>query len=190
MDDGGAASTPRCCCPVPCLPSSSSSSRCCCCCAQAGVGIGDKESLESAVRDFSKVMGGGGRADGLWGPSPSSLPLHPQAIELGDKDCAGPLKAAKAALKKARRKDYYQVRQQQPVGGERRGRQGSAEEEGRRALSLWCIGEDRRLSYFLPSPPHHRPPLPDPRPVQPVRRRGRRRASQGIPQGEACAADL
>ena len=78
--------------------------------AQAGVGLGDKESLESAVRDFTKVRGPGCVSSViLLELSSPHLPVV-QAVELGDKDLAGPLKEAKAALKKARRKDYYAVR--------------------------------------------------------------------------------
>ena len=86
--------------------------------AQAGVALGDKESLETAVRDYSKVRA---LCKGPLRSQPAALALYSlhcthldpllllQAVELGDKECAGPLREAKAALKKARRKDFYAV---------------------------------------------------------------------------------
>ena len=58
--------------------------------AQAGVALGTVEALETAVRDFHKAKELAGGAE---------------------LDLDGQLRAAKAALAKARRKDYYKVRQ-------------------------------------------------------------------------------
>ena len=57
--------------------------------AQAGVALGTVDALETAVRDFNKAKELAGSAE---------------------LDLDGQLRAAKAALAKARRKDYYKVR--------------------------------------------------------------------------------
>ena len=68
------------------------------------MGLGDRESLEQAVRDFAKVRsrewGGGDRITITTPPFPTILEPGRQAVELGDKDCAAPLRDAKKALKK------------------------------------------------------------------------------------------